>query len=251
MSVLWLGQGLVDSAEARIDPADRGLLLGDGLFETMRMDGGTVQRLEAHLARLRQGADIIGLPVPLTDDALVDALGEVAKANGLTDCALRLTLTAGTGPRGLLRAEPPRPTLMIAAAPLPPPPGPAVLAVATCTRRNEHSPVSRIKSINYLDGIMARREAQALGADDAVLMNTAGRVAEASAANIFLLLDCGWVTPRVEEGALPGTMRAAMIGAWNAEERAVSVQDLRRADAIVLTSALGVREVKGLLPAAD
>lgn len=243
MGVIWLGQGLVEHAAARIDPADRGLLLGDGIFETLRMEDGAVQRLDAHLARLRQGAEAIGLPVPLGDDALALALEAVAGANGMADCALRLTLTGGTGPRGLLRAEPASPTLLITAAALPPEPRPAVLAVAGCTRRNEHSPLSRIKSLNYLDGILARREAMALGADDAVLLNTQGRVAEASAANIFLMLDCGWVTPPVEEGALPGTMRAALIQAWNAAERPVTVADLHRADALVLTSALGLRQV--------
>lgn len=245
--ILWLDGCLLPAGEARVDPGDRGLLLGDGLFETICVRGGRALRLEAHFARLRTGAGLLGLPVPAGDDALADALEQVVRANGLADAAVRLTLTAGPGPRGLPRPVPPRPTLLLTAGPLPPPPPPARLLVARSTRRNEHSPLSRVKSLNYLDSILARREAAAAGADDAVLLNTAGRVAEASAANLFLRLDCGWVTPPVSEGALPGTMRAVLAEAWDAAERPVTVADLHRADAIVLTTALGVREVAGLL----
>jgi len=243
--MIWLDGALHPAAQARIDPADRGLLLGDGLFETIRAEQGRARRLEAHLARLRTGATLLGLPPPPADGMLDDAITALLAANGLGDAAVRLTWTAGTGPRGLLRPANGRGTLLITAAPLPPPPGPARLVVARCTRRNEHSPLSRVKSLNYLDGILARREAAQRGADDALLLNTAGRVAEASAANLFLRLDCDWVTPPVAEGALPGTMRAALIEAWGAREQPVRLADLDRADALVLTSALGIREVAG------
>ncbi len=244
MTLVWLDGALVPAAVARIDPTDRGFTLGDGLFETIAVRDGRGQRLEAHFARLRSGADVIGLPVPLSDDALADAVASVAADNGLGDAAVRLTLTAGPGPRGLPRPDPARPTVLMTAGPLPPPLPPARLIVARGTCRNERSPLSRIKSTNYLDSILARREAEAAGADDAVMLNTAGRVAEATAANIFLQLDCGWVTPPVEEGALPGVMRAAMIEAWAAAERPVTVDDLGRADAIMLTTALGLREAR-------
>jgi len=244
--LVWLNGDQVAADAVRIGPGDRGLLLGDGLFETMALTAGRVQRLDAHLRRLRAGAALLGIPVPLSDQAIADALVDLARANGLEEAALRLTLTAGPGPRGLLRAVDAAPTLMITAAPLPGPLPPARLIVARTTCRNERSPLSRVKSLNYLDSILARREAADRGADDAVMLNTAGRVAEATAANIFLQIDCGWVTPPVEEGALPGTMRAAMMAAWQAVERPVTVQDLFRADAIVLTSALGLRHVAGV-----
>lgn len=242
MTVVWLDGALCPAAEARIDPADRGFTLGDGLFETIAVRDGAGLRLAAHFARLRAGAALLGLPVALSDDALAEAVTATATANGLRDAAVRLTLSAGAGPRGLPRPDPVRPTLLLNAAPLPSPQPAARLIVARGTCRNERSPLSRIKSTNYLDSILARREAAAAGADDAVMLNTQGRVAEATAANIFLQLDCGWVTPPVEEGALPGVMRAAMIVAWDAAERPVTVDDLHRADAIVLTTALGLRE---------
>ncbi|HYE50045.1 MAG TPA: aminotransferase class IV [Azospirillaceae bacterium] len=243
MTVLWLDGALVPAADARIDPADRGLLLGDGLFETMRVEAGAPLRLEAHLRRLREGARLLGLPVPRTDEALADAVAAVVRANGLADAAVRLTLTAGAGPRGLLRPDPCRPTLMLAAAPLPPPPGPARLVIAAVTRRNEHSPLSRVKSLNYLDGVLAREEAKARGADDAVLLNTAGRVAEATAANLFAVVDGTLVTPPLSDGVLPGTMRAEIIRTRGAVERSLDVADLRRATEVFLTSALSIRQV--------
>ncbi|MFM2045042.1 MAG: putative branched-chain-amino-acid aminotransferase [Pseudomonadota bacterium] len=248
MTLVWLDGALIPAGEARIDPADRGFLLSDGVFETLCHRGDRIHRLAAHLARLRDGCRILGIPLDRTDDALADGLAAVAQAPFAQGggCSLRLTVTAGVGRRGLLRSPGMRPTVLITAAPLPAPPGPARLIIATVTRRNEHSPLSRVKSLNYLDGILAREEAAARGADDAVLLNTAGRVAEATAANLFLEIDCTWVTPPVSEGALPGTMRAAMIVAWGAVERPVTVADLHRADRIVLTNALGLRDVAGI-----
>lgn len=243
MSRVWLNGVLYDAAEARIDPADRGLTLGDGLFETIAVRGGQGLRLEAHFARLRAGIDLLGLPALPGDDVLADAVAAMAAANGQVEAAVRLTYTAGPGPRGLKRPDDPYPTLLLTAGPLPTLSAqPVRLVVARDTRRNELSPLSRIKSTNYLESILAKREAERRGADDAVMLNGAGRVAEASAANLFARIDCDWVTPPVSEGALPGVMRAAMIDAWDAAERPLTPDDLARAEVIVLTTALGTRE---------
>ncbi|WP_114395097.1 aminotransferase class IV [Oleisolibacter albus] len=243
MTVVWHNGSLVPAQSLRIDPFDRGFTLGDGLFETIRVQDRTGQRLEAHFLRLRAGARLLDLDIPATDEILADAVDAVAAANGLEAAAVRLTLTAGPGPRGLLRPANPMPTLLLTASPLPGPLPPARLVVARNTCRNEKSPLSRVKSLNYLDGILARQEAARRGADDAVMLNTQGRVAETSSSNIFLQIDGTWVTPPVAEGALPGTMRATLAEAWSAESRPVTVADLLRADAILLTTALGMREV--------
>lgn len=243
MTVVWLNGRLSAEDEARIAPADRGLLLGDGLFETLRVAGEHPVRLDRHLARLRAGAAVLGLPVPLDDAGLAAAMAALLRRCGLEDASLRLTLTRGPGPRGLLPPAEPAPTLLITAAPLPPPLPPARVVVARDTRRNEHSPLARIKSLSYLDGVLARQEAARCGADDALLLNTAGRVAEASAANLFLVLDGVMVTPPVSEGALPGVMRAAVMEATAVVERPVTVEDLDRAEEVFLTSSLGVRSV--------
>lgn len=244
---LWLNGALLERADVRIDPADRGLLLADGLFETLAVRAGAVVRLQAHLDRLAAGAAVLGLPLPYGRDALADALADTARANAVSDGALRLTLTAGVGPRGLPRPDPLAPTVLITAAASPPvatPLPPARLRIATLTRRNEHSPLSRVKSLAYLDQILARREAAAQGDDDALLLNTASALACASAATLFVVLaDGALVTPPLADGALPGTRRAAVLAALDGREATLRPVDLWTAREVFLTSSLMVRPV--------
>lgn len=239
--LIHLNGALVSAAEARVDPADRGLTLGDGLFETIRARGGRPLRLAAHCARLRAGAEVLDLPVPVSDEALGRALEETLEANAVTDGVLRLTLTRGPGPRGLLPPPQPRPTLLITAAAEASSPSPIRAVIATTTRRNEHSPLSRCKCINYLDNILARLEAAKRGAEDALLLNTAGRLAGTTIANLFLVIDGAVVTPPVADGALPGVMRGEVLAAAGAEERSLKPEDLARASEAFVTNCLGIR----------
>ena len=235
---------LMDGAEARIDPTDRGLTLGDGLFETIAVRGAAPARLDAHIARLREGARVIGLDVPVSDQALADALSEVIEANDIAEGSLRLTLTRGPAPRGLAPAGPAAPSLLITGWPGDLPgdsPEPVTVVIATRTRRNEHSPLARIKTLNFLDGIIAAREATEKGAGDALLLNTRGALAEATAANLFLVVDGRTVTPPVDDGALPGVMRADVLRGLGAEENTLGPDDLAHASEAFLTNALGIR----------
>lgn len=242
--VIWLNGALLPAAGVRLDPTDRGLLLGDGLFETLLLRDGAVVRLDAHLARLAAGAAVLGLPLTPDRDTLATALRATAAANNLDAGSLRLTLTAGPAPRGLPRPAIPAPTLMITAAPPAPPPPPARVLIATVTRRNERSPLSRVKSLNYLDQILARNEAEAAGLDDALLRNGRGDVVCASAANLFAVLADGRpVTPPLADGALPGTRRAAVLAALGATEHSLRPADLRTAREVFLTSSLSARAV--------
>ena len=241
--LIHLNGALVSAADARVDPADRGLTLGDGLFETIRARDGRPLRLAAHCARLRAGADVLDLPVPVSDEALGRALEETLKANAVTDGVLRLALTRGPGPRGLLPPPQPRPTLLITAATEASSPSPIRAVIATKTRRNEHSPLSRCKCINYLDNILARLEAAKRGADDALLLNTAGRLAGTTMANLFLVIDGVVVTPPVADGALPGVIRAEVLAAAGAEERSLKPEDLASASEAFITNCLGIRAV--------
>lgn len=247
MNTIWLNGAFLPADKPALLANDRGLTLGDGLFETIAVTAGTPLRLEAHFRRLRSGADFLGLAVPVADDALADAVAGVAGANGLQDAAVRLTLTAGPALRGLPRPAVLAPTLLLTAGPMPGALPPARLIIATRTCRNEHSPLSRLKTLNYLDSIIARNEAQARGADDAILLNSRGKVAEASAANLFARIDGHWLTPPIADGALPGTMRAALLKAWGAGERSLMPADLDRADEMVLTTALGIRPVARII----
>ena len=185
---------------------------------------------------------------------LKDAIAKTLTANELTEAAVRLSISRGVPKRrGLLPEPEPNPSMVIHAEPFTGYPAElyerGARAVISGIRRNEHSPLARIKSLNYLDNVLARNEAETRGADDAMLLNTAGDLACASAANLFLLLDGTLVTPSVTSGALPGTVRelvtaelAPRVG-LEVVERKVRPQELRAADEVFLTSAL-----LGILP---
>jgi branched-chain amino acid aminotransferase len=240
---VWLNGALLSANEARIDPADRGFTLGDGVFETLCAVAGKPAYLDRHLARLRHGASVLGIVLQNTDSALEAALHDVA---GGQDCALRLTLTRGPAPRGVLPSGVVQPTILITAVPLPEPLPPARVMISQATRRNEHSPLARIKSLNYGDSILARQEAARNGFDDALLLNTAAHLAEATAANVFLLLDNEWITPPVADGALPGIKRAMILAAGHAVEQRITYSDVTGAEAGVLINALGARHLAAI-----
>lgn len=242
MTQIHLNGRLVDTSEARIDPADRGLLLADGLFETLRADGGRPFCLEAHLMRLASGAAFLGLPVPPAA-AVAAAIQETLAANGLAEASIRVTLTRGAGPRGLLPPAEVRPTLMVAAHPLPTARPDTMSASLASIRRNEHSPLAQLKSLAYLDNILALREAVAASCDEAILLNTAGRIAGGSRSNLFLVLDGVVTTPPPSEGLLPGIARQTVLSLaarhrLPARETVLSLADLMRASEAFLTNSL-------------
>lgn len=225
-----------------IDHTDRGLTLGDGVFETMAVRGGRISRLAAHLARLRHGANVLGIEAPTADKDLTEPLNSVLQANAITDGVLRLTLTRGPAPRGLLPPETPAPSLIIAVSANALDSGGSVTAViVTGTRRNEQSPLSRIKSLNYLDNILAAREAREKGADEALLLNGAGNLASASSSNLFAVIGGELVTPPTLDGCLDGVMRADVLRALNGTERSLAPGDLAGASEAILTNCLSVR----------
>jgi len=211
MEWVFLNGRLVESGEAAVPALDRGLLYGYGLFETMRSYGGRVFRLDAHYRRLCEGAAVLDLPPALSLDELRVAVTALLERNGLADAHLRLTVTAGPTPDdgGI------SPSVLLVARPLsgyPPDLYQRGMAAGTSTsRRNEASPLSRVKSLNYLDNLLAREEARRRGADEAILLNTRGFVAEGSASNVFLAQGERLLTPGIDSGALPGITRATVI----------------------------------------
>jgi branched-chain amino acid aminotransferase len=155
---------------------------------------------------------------------------------------VRLTLTRGPAPRGLLPPAASHPTLLLTVAALPPPSGPLRLHVSTI-RRDQDSPLSAIKSLNYLPNVLARIEAAEAGADDALLLNHAGHVAETSAANLFVCCAGTWITPPVSEGALPGIRRAVLLEAGRVREGVVTAAAVFAADAVCAGNSLMLRPV--------
>lgn len=248
-NLLWVNGRLVSSDEAALDPRDRGFTLGDGLFETMRVRSGRPLLGGLHLDRLRAGAEQIGLSGVPDDEVLLGAIHETLEANELSEAAVRLTISRGVpAHRGLLPDPEPVPSLVVHAQPFAGYPAGlysrGMRAITSCTPRNERSPLVRIKALSYLDNVLARREASARGADEALLVNTAGHLVCASSANLFLALDDTLVTPSVASGALPGTVRgfvaaelAPRLGVAVAE-RVVRPEELYAASESFLTSAL-------------
>ncbi|HUG60484.1 MAG TPA: aminotransferase class IV [Methylomirabilota bacterium] len=227
---------------ARFDYGDRGLTLGDGLFETMIVFAGVVYRLADHLDRLAAGLAILGFAVERERlEADVAAMAARAPVDG---GVLRLTVTRGPGVRGLAPPDDPTPTVLVSLAPLDS--GlmmqPVRLAVSSI-RRNDRSPLSRLKSLGYLDNVLAITEARARGAGDALILNTAERVACASAANVFRIAGDRLETPPIVDGVLPGIVRARVLAlapdaGLAPVERSLTERDLEEADAVFLTNSV-------------
>jgi branched-chain amino acid aminotransferase len=240
--MIYLNGAIVPPDFARIDPADRGFTLADGLFETLRAYRGKPFRLADHLERLSHAADVLGIPLLFDVPVIAEAVIAVLEANQLKDAAIRITVTRGTGPRGLAPPADVKPTLMIAATPYAPLPDICSAAIVTI-RRNEGSPLSRMKSLAYLDNVLAAGEAAASQAEEAILLNNAGRVSGAARANLFAVIAGRLVTPPLSDGVLPGIARRVVLelakaSAIPAEEASLSPADLLGAREIFLTNSL-------------
>lgn len=244
MTWVYLDGGFLPASEAMLPATDTGRLHGRGLFETFRARKGSVFLLDRHLARLRAGACTLGIELPEELEQLPAAVRELAQRCGLEDARMRLTVTAG--PEGG------RPSLLVQARAASDYPKEAyergIRAVVASARRNETSPLARIKSVNYLDNLLAREEARRSGADEALFLNMRGLLAEASTANLFIMHDGELTTPPVSDGALPGITRGAVLDlAWCADivarEASLTLDALRGASEAFLTNA-----VAGVLP---
>lgn len=243
--MIWLNGRLVAREQAHIDPADRGLLLADGLFETLRAYRGHVFKLEEHLQRMAEGAAELGIPLPLDPPSIAQAVRETLDVNQLSDAAIRITLTRGPGQRGLLPPKDPRPTLIVSAAPYHAPPSVDgfIAVIAKRARRNEKSLTARIKTLCYLDNVIAQTEAEAAGADEAIMLNNQDAIACGGRSNLFAVIDGTLRTPAPEDGALPGITRHAVLTLCKAEgtpviEGAMTRSELLTASEMFVTNSL-------------
>lgn len=244
--MLFFNGKLVQSDQAHILCNDRGLLLSDGLFETMRAYRGKIFRLNRHWDRLKNGASFLGIPLKMDflefERIAVDLLAK--NSLGDLDAVLRYTITRGPGPRGLLPPQAVVPTSIMSASPFPSELVSSVSAQVVQIRRNEFSPLSNIKSLAYLDNVLARLEANQNGAEEAILLNTKGSIAEASAANVFIVTrENKALTPRLENGALPGITRGVVIEICKEQkipitEEVIELDDLFDAKEVFLTNSV-------------
>jgi branched-chain amino acid aminotransferase len=239
----WVNGRLVGESEPALSVLERGLTLGDGVFETMLAAGTKLFRAEEHLKRLAQGAELFAIELP-SEEHVLAAMQDTLSANKLPAGVVRLTVSRGPDPgRGLDVPSGLAPTIIVRVSPLQP--GTAgqrgVTAVISTVRRNEKSPLSRVKSLSYADNVLARLEARRRGADDAILLNTAGEVCCACAANLFVLSGKTLATPPLDSGALPGVTRRSVVEVAAARglsvrEATVLPDDLWAADEVFLTN---------------
>ncbi|MFZ4484835.1 MAG: branched-chain-amino-acid transaminase [Chthoniobacterales bacterium] len=242
---IYLNGQLVPKEEARVSVFDHGLLYGDGVFEGIRFYAGRVFRLEEHLDRLYRSARAIALEIPIDREAMSRAVLDTIRANEMLDGYVRLVVTRGEGSLGLSPKSCPTPTIFIIAAGIslyPEAMYQSGLKLVTCgTRRIAHGALSpMVKSLNYLNNIMAKIEAEQAGAGEGLMLNEQGYVAECTGDNVFVVRDGRLITPPIAAGALAGVTRAVVCDlareeGINTHEENMTRYDIYTADECFLT----------------
>ncbi|OGT46676.1 MAG: hypothetical protein A3E82_01145 [Gammaproteobacteria bacterium RIFCSPHIGHO2_12_FULL_38_11] len=237
---------IISEEKAYIHIKDRGFLLSDGVFETLKVQNGHIEFFNAHYERLKYSATTLFIPFHYNADALKAMCLELIKENELNHsiASMRITLTRGIGLRGINFPEKPTPTLLITAAPYHQPVSDQYSrAFITSIIRNQYSPITKLKTLNYFEPILARNEAHSNGFDEGIMLNTNGFITECSTANIFFVKDNIVITPSAENGILPGIIRNHIIVLCHKNnikliEKSVSVNDAMNADEVFQTNSL-------------
>lgn len=213
---IWLDGNLVDRNDARVSVFDHGLLYGDGVFEGIRSYSGRIFQCRAHIDRLFESAACIRLNIPYTKDQLIDAIRQTMAANSLSDCYIRLVVTRGEGALGISPAKCARPGVFCIADQIAMYPKamyeqgmPVIIAKTVRTSPRMLNP--KIKSLNYLNNILAKIECLDAGVSEAVMLNEDGMVCEATGDNIFIVANGTILTPPVESSILVGVTRGVVI----------------------------------------
>lgn len=250
---VFLNGKLVPEEQAVISVHDRGFLYGDGLFETMRVCNAWPFRWDEHWERLKHGALRLDLAIPYESQAMLTSARQLIQANQLREGILRLTVSRGTGPRGYSPRGATQPCTVMTLFPATERPEAAGWSLHTASLRLATADsLSRFKTCNKLQQIIARAEADAAGAREALLLNTDGTVAEGASSNVFWIKDSVVHTPPVATGILPGVTREAVFELCRklgtaACEAVATLEELKRAEGVFVTlSTLGVVAVTSL-----
>ena len=240
----WADGGIVAAGAAAVSPVDHAIIVGDGVFETLKVVNGVPFALTRHLGRLKRSADGLGLPEP--DDALVrTAVAETLTADPEAG-RLRITWSSGPGPLGSDRGGGPG-TLLVASSP-----GtvwPEAVQVHLCEwTRNERGALTGLKTTSYAENVRALEAAHQRGASEALLANTQGRLCEGTGTNVFLVVDGVLVTPPLSSGCLAGITRELVLELTEVVERDVDPGEFAVTSEAFLTSS--TREV-GAISAVD
>jgi branched-chain amino acid aminotransferase len=213
---VWIGGSIVDGADAKISVLDHGLLYGDGVFEGIRIYGGGVLRLDDHMRRFETGTGALGLEIPGGTEAARRIVLDTARAYGESEAYVRLIVTRGIGALGVDPTTCKDPQLICIVTSIALYPAEKLergIDMVTVSLRRPGPDVldPAIKSLNYLNSVLSKREARLRGADEGLILNRAGNVAEASVANVFVVKDGVLKSPPMTDGALPGITRASVI----------------------------------------
>lgn len=247
--IVFLNGNFVPEADAVVPLNDRGFLLGDGLFETMRVTNGKPFRLAQHLERLTRGADFLKIKLPFTPREIQKFAAQLIGQNPLTEAILRVTLTRGVGTRGYAVNGAHNPTLAMTLHPLPPsnPDEPLQWSLITSSFRiPAGDTLASFKTTSKVLNVLARAEAEEKGADEALLVNTNGEVAETAGGNVFWIYHDRICTVPTGRGVLPGITRAVVLEICQSlgletNKRVIKPEQLRQAEGIFITqSAFGV-----------
>lgn len=213
---IWFDGKLVDRSEAKVSVFDHGVLYGDGVFEGIRFYSGRIFQLKEHIRRLIDSARYIMLTIPYSEEELIEACCDAAKASGLSDGYIRLVVTRGEGTLGLNPANCSKPCTFVIADEIALYPQEHYInglkLITSSFRRPTPEALSpQVKSLNYLNNIMAKSEAVRYGAGEALMLNEAGNVAECTGDNIFMVKNKVVLTPPVTDGALDGITRRVVL----------------------------------------
>jgi len=237
--IAWVNGRLVSPDEPAIAATDRGFLYGEGLFETMRAYREKVFRQKQHLDRMIAAAPKIDLAPP-SQEVLNRAISEALAAGGMSNAVVRLTLTPGQGQLGA-----PTVVALIRPLTLPPPEqyGHGCRAASVPIAQVGAAALRRVKSLNYLDKLMAQQAARWAGADEAILVDADGCVVEAAMRNVFAVIGARLVTPPLSRGLLPGITREAVLeiakrAGMASDERDIALAELKGAEECFLTSSI-------------
>ena len=241
MNLLWFGGNLYKRGSIDLSPFNRGLNLGDGLFETLLVVDQKALWAEEHLARMKSSAQALGLVFPR--NLVEQAIRDIEAASGIGAGALRLTLTRGATSHGL-GDDGGDPVVLATCVPFDSSLIGKPLRLATSLiRRNPTSFASCHKSLSYVDGVVAMREAEAKEADGALMLNVAGKAASTAIGNIFLIKGEELITPGVDQAILPGIMRMVLLQLADSlglrrTERDVEQNEIFTADCLFQTNSL-------------
>jgi branched-chain amino acid aminotransferase len=246
---VYVNGELLPKEKASISVWDHGLLYGDGVFEGIRAYNGIVFRLKDHIDRLYESANYIRLSIPVTKDQMTEAVVDTLRKNGLRDAYIRLLITRGIGDLGLNPMNCKRPSIVIITEPTTPgvdlrTKSTGITTIISSIRRDPVDATSHeVKSLNYLNSVLARSEAVEAGVNEAIMLDTQGFVSEATAENIFIVRKGQLATPSTNSAILHGVTRQVVIEIAEdlglpVSERRITPFELVNSEEVFLTGTL-------------